>query len=498
MLAARVPRGLRPSLARGSRAPLRLRRARGVVVTIRVAEPRPAHVLAVLFTGVLAGALDIAIVGPALPALRDAFGVGDRALSWVFSIYILFNLIGAPLIANWSDRYGRRRLYVASVATFAAGSVVVAAAPTFDVLLAGRAIQAFGAGGIFPVASAVVADTFPPERRGRALGMIGAVFGVAFLLGPLLGGVLLRFGWQWLFLINVPIALGVIAASFAVLPSGARRGAGRFDAAGAAVLALLLTAAALGLNRIDAAGLPRALGSPDVWPLLLAAAALLPLFLAIERRASDPVVPIDLLKGPRLRAVAVIALAAGLVEAGMVFLPALAVDAFGVDAATASFMMVPLVLALIVGAPTAGQMLDRVGPRPVIQTGLAATAVGLGLFGIAPLGLATFYTAAGLVGLGLSALLGAPLRYVMLREAGEARRGTGQGLLTLCLGAGQLLGAATIGGIAASAGKAGAGYAAALWPLAAVLAATLPLTFVLDARRASDDVPVRDEAEGRS
>src|SRR5690606_3515238 len=178
---------------------------------------------------------------------------------------------------------------------------------------------------------------------------------------------------------------------------------------------------------IDAAGLPRALGSPDVWPLLLAAAALLPLFLAIERRASDPVVPIDLLKGPRLRAVAVIALAAGLVEAGMVFLPALAVDAFGVDAATASFMMVPLVLALIVGAPTAGQMLDRVGPRPVLQPGLAATAVGLRVFGIAPLGLATFYPAAGLVGVGLSALLGAPLRYVMLREAGEARRGTGQG-----------------------------------------------------------------------
>src|SRR5690606_15788176 len=96
---------------------------------------RPVHVLAVLFTGVLAAALDIAIVGPALPALQQDFGVGDRALSWVFSIYILFNLVGAPLVAKWSDRHGRRRLYVASVATFAVGSVLVAAAPTFGALL---------------------------------------------------------------------------------------------------------------------------------------------------------------------------------------------------------------------------------------------------------------------------------------------------------------------------------------------------------------------------
>jgi len=458
-------------------------------------QARPAAVLAVLFTGVLVAALDIAIVGPALPALREDFGVGDRALSWVFSIYILFNLVGAPLIAKWSDRYGRRRLYVASVATFAAGSLIVAASPSFDILLAGRAVQAFGAGGIFPVASAVVADTLPIERRGRALGLIGAVFGIAFLIGPLLGGLLLRFGWPWLFLINVPVALGVIAASYVVLPRGATRASGRFDAAGAAVLALLLAAGAFGLNRLDSHRLPHALASLDVWPFLAVALAAVPLLVAIERRASDPVMPLALFRGARLRAVALIGVGTGLVEAGMVFLPALAVGAFGVDASTASFMMIPLVLALIVGAPTAGQLLDRIGPRPVIQAGLVATAAGLALFGIGHLGLAKFYTAAGLVGLGLSALLGAPLRYVMLKEAGEARRGAGQGLLTLCLGAGQLLGAATIGGLAESAGPAGTGYAAALWPLAAVLVAALPLTFVLDARPSAGELAVQDEAQ---
>jgi MFS family permease len=458
---------------------------------------RSARVLAVLFAGVLMGALDIAIVGPALPALQQEFGVGDRALSWVFTIYVLFNLVGAPLIAAGSDRYGRRPLYMLSVGVFAGGSLVVAAAPTFEVLLAGRAIQALGAGGIFPVASAVVADTFPVERRGRVLGLIGAVFGVAFLLGPLLGGLLLRAGWQWLFLINLPIAAGVLIASARLLPAGTRSAAkGPFDVAGAAALCVLLVAAALGLNGLDASRLPGSLGSPAVWPFMAVAVAAAVLFWAIERRAAAPVFPPALLGTPRLRAIGVIAVAAGLVEAGMVFLPVLAVGAFGVEAATASLMMLPLVLALIIGAPTAGRLLDRIGPRPVIQGGIAATAAGLAIFGVTPLALPAFYTAGVLVGLGLSALLGAPLRYVVLQEAGQARRGAGQGFLTLCLGAGQLLGAAAIGGIAETAGAGALGYAAALWPLAAVMLVVLPLTLALEPRRRRlADLPAADEAE---
>lgn len=462
---------------------------------------RPAPVLAVLFAGVLMAALDIAIVGPALPALQEQFGVGERALSWVFSIYVLLNLVGAPLLATCSDRYGRRRLFMLCVGVFAFGSAVVAAAPAFEVLLAGRAIQAFGAGGILPVASAVVADAFPAERRGRALGLIGAVFGIAFLLGPLLGGVLLRFGWQWLFLMNLPLAAVVIAASAAALPADAPRTGRRFDAAGAALLCVVLGAGALGLNAIDAEALPESLRSPAVWALLLIAVVFATWLVRVERRAPDPILPPEFLRNGRLRTIGAIGIAVGGVEAAMVFLPALAVAAFAVDAASASFMMLPLVLTLIAGAPAAGWLLDKVGPRPVIQVGLVATAAGLILFGVTSLGLAQFYAAGMLVGLGLAALLGAPLRYVVLAEAGEARRGAGQGFLTLSLGAGRLLGAAVIGALAAS-GDGGA-YTTAFWPLAIALLATLPLTFVLDRARRSGsqrmggaaEFSVRDEAE---
>ena len=186
-----------------------------------MAPGSPRTVLALLFAGVLVAALDIAIVGPALPAIGDAYGVGSRPLSWVFSVYVLFYVVGAPLLAKLSDRIGRRGVFAQSLGLFAAGSLLVAAAPTFEVLLVGRAIQAFGAGGIFPVASAVIAETVPEEKRGRTLGLIGAVFGLAFLLGPLLGGLLLRWSWRWLFLVNVPIAAVLIVAGLRRLPSGA-------------------------------------------------------------------------------------------------------------------------------------------------------------------------------------------------------------------------------------------------------------------------------------
>ena len=150
-------------------------------------------VLGVLFFGVLMAALDIAIIGPALPAIRDGFHTTDRAVVWVFTTYLLFNLIGTPLMAKLSDRLGRRDVYIADVLLFVLGSVVVALAPSLTWVVVGRGIQGFGAGGIFPVASAVIGDTFPPEKRGRALGIIGSVFGVAFLIGPVVAGVVLQF-----------------------------------------------------------------------------------------------------------------------------------------------------------------------------------------------------------------------------------------------------------------------------------------------------------------
>jgi MFS family permease len=414
--------------------------------------------LALLFGGVLVGALDIAIVGPALPAISAEFDLDSRQAASVVTVYILFGLLGAPLLASLSDRFGRRRLYIACLALFGLGSMFVASAAAPFWLLAGRALQAFGAGGMLPVASAVIADRFPVERRGRALGLIGAVFGIAFVLGPVIGGVLLEWSWRWLFVVNLPLVVVLIAMSAACLDDGKRGGPGQLDISGVATLVIGLTALTFGASRFElSANGMLAIGVGGGVALIIAVCALA-LFRSIEHRVRAPMVAPRLLDSGQMRVVGLLAIATGLVEASMVFLPSLAVRALDVSASRASFMLLPLVAALIAGSLLAGWALDRVGPRPVIQTGMIATTVGLLLFALLPSTTASFYAAGLAVGLGLASLLGAPLRYVALREGGELERGASQGLLTICLSSGRLFGVSLTGGIAASAAATAMGY----------------------------------------
>ena len=430
----------------------------------------PGQVLTVLLVGVLMAALDIGIVGPALPAIQADFGVDERMLSWVFGIYILFQLIGAPVMAKLSDRSGRRDVYIACVSVFAASSLIVVVAPNLTVLLLGRAIQGFCAGGILPVASAVIGDTFPAEKRGRALGLIGAIFGIAFLLGPLLGGILLRWGWQFLFLLNLPIAAVVLWRSWRILPVARKTEFQPLDVAGILLLSVMLGAMALGISSLDVSDLVGSIVSPRVLPLFFVSIVGGLALRVVQRRAQDPVLHPELLNSRELRLVGTIALATGMAEASMIFLPAFAVATLNVAESTASFMMVPLVLAITVGSPAAGRMSDRVGPKTVIQIGLATTVMGLLVLGLADISVASFLTAGVFVGIGMSALI-APLRFVVIREVSAAQRGAGQGLLVTFLGIGRLIGSAMVGGVAASSADQASGYQNALLFAALLLAA---------------------------
>ena len=442
------------------------------------------RLLLVLFVGVLMGALDIAIVGPALPTIRDYFGVDDRAAAWIFSIYVLFNLVSTPLMAKLSDVYGRRSIYIMDVAIFAAGSLVVALAPGFAFVLIGRAIQGLGAGGIFPVASAVIGDTFPPEKRGRALGMIGAVFGLAFIIGPILGGVLLPAGWRWLFIINLPIAAAVIVMGLRVLPTTRRAERLPFDWQGMLLLGLGLASLAFGINRIDTKTLGASLASVRVWPFLLLAAALITAFYFIERRAVDPIVRPHLLGNGQLRLTNVLSAGAGVGESALVFIPALAIAAFGMSSSTSSFMLMPVVLALAVGAPLAGRYLDKVGSKVVILAGTTLLAAGMLMLSRAAASFPLFILSGVVIGLGLSSLLGAPMRYIVLNEAPAEDRGAAQGVLTVFTGVGQLISGALVGAAAASAGGGVKGYSTAYLIIAIVAAVLIVLALGLKGRAA--------------
>jgi EmrB/QacA subfamily drug resistance transporter len=444
------------------------------------------QILIVLFLGVLMGALDIAIVGPALPSIRATFAVTDRTLAWMFSIYVLFQLIGTPLMAKLSDQFGRRNIYILDISLFAFGSLLVGLSTNFTMVLIGRAVQGFGAGGIFPVASAVIGDTFPPEKRGGALGLIGAVFGLAFLIGPLLGALILNVAsWHWLFFINLPVALVIIVMSARLLPSVRSANSAAFDYLGMGVLAIMLASLAYGINQIDSSNFFASLLSRSVWPFLAAAVVFFFILGAIERRSANPVVSPAVFDRRQLKLAYILSAGAGFGEASLIFIPLLAVIAIpGVNERSASWMLMPVVLAMMIGSPTSGRMLDKLGSKVVIITGTAVMVAGLFLLSLFATNLVLFIVAGFLIGFGLAALLGAPIRYITLNEARLSERSMAQGVVGLFGSIGQLIGSVLVGAVAASSAlqSPGEGYTKAYLVVAIVSTALLLVSLQLKNR----------------
>ena len=425
-------------------------------------------VMALLFVGVLMGALDLAIIGPALPAIQAEFGLDNRDLSWLFNIYVLAQLIGTPLFAKASDKYGRRNVYMACITGFGFGSLLLVIASNYETLLLGRMVQGLGASGIFPVAAAVIGDTFPKEKQGGALGLIGAVFGLAFLIGPVIGGILLRYSWQLLFVINLPIAAGLLIAAWRLLPSAGSKEQLPFDWLGGVVLTTLLFGLAVGITNLDAANFSASISSLQVWPFLLMGIVLLPFFWRLEKRAPDPIVRPSFFDARQIRFVMIIAAGLGSVECAQVFFPALGVAALGVSASTAAWLMLPGVFVMMIVSPLAGKVVDAIGPTRVIQGSLLIVLVGLLVYTFTEITYVTFIGGGMIVGVGTAALLGAPLRYIVLEEARVEDRASTQGLLNIFLAIGQFSGAAIVGAVATSAGGGTEGYQMSFGVLAAI------------------------------
>jgi multidrug resistance protein len=439
--------------------------------------------LLVLFTGVLMGALDISIVGPAIPAISKALQVDEKALAWIFSIYVLFNLSGVSLMAKLSDRYGRRKLYILSVLIFAAGSVIVGMSDNYSMLLIGRAVQGFGSSGIFPVASAVVGDVFPPEKRGRALGLIGSVFGIAFIIGPFIAGLLLRyFTWHYLFFLNIPISLLVIYGSYRQLNDETAPTTAPFDWKGVVFLSGLLTFFALALYSIDPVAIRQTLFQSAFLPFLAGSVIFTVLFVYAEKRAKEPVVQLSFFSNRQLLVVGLIAVGSGVFEASFVFMPKIAVLAFNVSTSAASFMMGPTVLASAIGAPLWGRLLDKTGSKAVIFISLVLSVIGVLLISRETQVRYMFYTGTALFGLGLSALVGSSLRYIVLNEVAASERAVSQGMITIFTSTGQITGSVIIGIIAVTAGGL-QGYQNAFLFLAALTSLLVLLSLLLKGRK---------------
>jgi len=409
-------------------------------------ERGDALLLLTLALGVFAGALDAGILSPALPALTRDFGAAPRDSAWTFTLYLVADVVAIPVMSKLSDVYGRRPIYIWCLAIFALGSALAIAAPTFGVFLTARAVQAIGAGGIFPIATAAIADRVPPERRGSALGLLGAVWGLAAIVGPNVGGLITHFlSWHWIFAVNIPFALVVIVMARRTVPAAAARKRGPLDVAGIAALSLGLLGVMLALTRLDPSA-PVVSNTVVIGGLLLALVALAALT-QIERRAAEPVIAPDLFSTRQLAVTYALEIVIGTLEASLFFMPAALVASLGVNAAVAGALAAIGALVFVVAIPLAGRALDTFGSRAVLIAGASLTALGLALFAaeltslwIAPLAIA-------IAGLGFGALLGAPTRYIISNEVPAERRATAVGLLSIFLIVGMIAGGSLAGGL---------------------------------------------------
>lgn len=416
-------------------------------------------ILIVLFLGVLMGALDIAVIAPAFTKIQSSFDITERDLVWIFSIYVLFNLTSTPLMARLSDQYGRKRIYMISVFIFALGSLIVALSWNFGVVIVGRAFQGAGSGGIFPIASAVIGDLFSVERKGRALGFLGAVYGIAFIIGPIFGGLLLLIDWHLIFLINLPVAVYVIYMAQRLLPSGNILSTKfKFDWCGSILLALVLGSFAWGLNHIDTAHFSSSIVKPTIWPFLLLSVIILPIFVLVEIKVKAPVVPVRLFKVAQVTLGQLISFGAGWITASIVLVPALAIAAFNVGAFVASLMMIPAVISISIGAVVIGRLVDRYGPKKIVVTGIASIIISTEALGLTGATWAGFFICTIVLAFEIPALIGAPLRYIMLEEAPPYQRSAAQGMTSTFIAVGQLMGSAFLGTVVTSHGGGVHGY----------------------------------------
>ncbi|NNJ12296.1 MFS transporter [Chloroflexales bacterium ZM16-3] len=449
--------------------------------TIDAASRR--KILTVLFVGVFMAALDAAIIAPAIPALRVAFGVDNSQIGLVTIVFGLCTLTSTALMASLSDRYGHRPVYLFNIAGFAAGSLLIALSPNFGVVLLGRAIQGFSAGGITPTASAVVGDAFPPEDRGKILGLIGATFGMAFLVGPLVASLMLiALSWQWIFLINLPVAVVILWMGARALPAPhAAADLPPFDYLGISVVAVMLTSLTLGINRV----LDTALGM-TIWPGLLGLSAVcVPLLIWAESRATQPIVPLKLFSTRQMVVTYLLCVGAGFGMGSVIFIASVAVAAFNTPAQQAGFLLIPMVIFSSAASMGFGRLLNQLGARAVMLIGFSILTAGAALLGLAAAQFWLYMVATLLIGAGVGVVVGGTLRTVVLDEVQPHERGVAQGLVNIGIAVGNLLVVAVLGALADSAGGGLRGLEVAYLVAAGVMVLMMLVSLGLRPRLAS-------------
>jgi EmrB/QacA subfamily drug resistance transporter len=392
-------------------------------------------------------AIDATVIATAVPSVVAELG-GFSEFPWLFSVYLLAQAVTVPVYGKLADVFGRKPVMLVGIGLFLVGSILCGIAWSMGALIAFRAVQGLGAGAVQPMSMTIVGDLYSLEERAKVQGYIASVWGISSVVGPTLGGVFSEYvSWRWIFFVNIPLCLIAAATIGLRFTERIERRRPRIDYAGAGVLTVALTLLILGVLE---GGQAWAWTSPQSIAVMGAGVVLLALFVLVERRAADPVVPLRLLRNRLLVATNLVAACVGAVLMGLTsYVPTFVQDVLGTGPLVAGFALAALTLGWPISASQSGRVYLRLGFRATALIGATVVAIGSALLllldessSVPQVGVASF-----VIGLGMG-FAAAPTLIAAQSAVQWQQRGVVTGTNMFFRSAGSAVGVAVFGAIA--------------------------------------------------
>ncbi len=420
-------------------------------------------VMILYLVGIFMGAIDTGIVTPARTIIQNELGVSATSGIWMITIYTLAYAASVPIMGKLADKFGRKYVYIICIGLFGLGSLLCGLSGNvigFPLLIAARVIQATGGGGIVPIATAEFGTTFPEEKRGLALGLVGGVYGVANVFGASAGSAILDlFGtnnWEFIFYINVPISLFIVICGLIKLKNNRdEENNKKTDVFGIMTLTIMVLSLLYGIKNLDFFDFLSTIKAVNVFPFLILSAVMIPLFILAEKKAEDPIISLSYFTNKRILITLIMSLISGFVMMGVIFVPQFSENCLKMASGSGGYLVIFLGIFSGLGAPISGKMIDKFGPKVILAFGFACSAVGALFMMFVTTkypSLITVLAGLALAGLGMGFTMGTPVNYMMLADTDPKQSNSALATLSLVRSIGTAIAPAIMVGFVSNAG----------------------------------------------
>lgn len=398
------------------------------------------RILAVIFAGAVLIAIDGSTISPILESIQKSFGVSESVIAWIFNIEILFLMLGTPIMAKLSDRCGRKNIYILNAVLFLFGTLTVSFSQSFEMLLLGRALQ--GIGAVLSVLTIIIIGDYFDENRGTILGAFGVIIALIYALGPVISGFIVNYSWQWVFIINIPVAAAVVILGYFLLPAGkVTEKYASFDWKGMTFLSIATASIAYLIFNLNGQ-----FQSSIQYTILTVFILALIGFWWVERKVIEPILPIGILKKRNTLIASIVTVVGYFAMSGTYYLSTFAAIAFNLNYSMAAYMIIPMTIASMITTPLIGKLLDKTGAKPILVIGGIITAAGMLILSYAS-NLYIFGFSLVFIGIGNASIVGNALYYIFLDETEKSKRASSQALLNILLNTGSLLGGSILASV---------------------------------------------------